>query len=211
MPPKTYICKICGEEVSKRQSYTYKDGRACKTHPQALDSNENREEQETTRIKEEQKKTKKKETQPFSSIGPKCWLCRCDGVRYQDVLLQMTISLEKVAMKAKAIGEKINFLQMMDRARADAVQGNTVLVTYKVPGNKVKEISKELGNGLGFFVRDLRVALFCHKCAKKFGLRMETPKVNIDQMKNWAIVGELMKPELQRLAKNQIDLEAKTN
>lgn len=32
MPPKTFKCVICGEEVTKPKSYAYKDGRACRIH-----------------------------------------------------------------------------------------------------------------------------------------------------------------------------------
>ena len=32
MPPKTFKCAICGEEITKPKSYAYKNGRACRTH-----------------------------------------------------------------------------------------------------------------------------------------------------------------------------------
>ena len=40
MAGSEYKCVICGQPVSKRKSYAYGDGRACKTHQEAQASNE---------------------------------------------------------------------------------------------------------------------------------------------------------------------------
>lgn len=37
MPPKNFICSICGQEVSKRQSLLVDDSRVCKSHSEAKD------------------------------------------------------------------------------------------------------------------------------------------------------------------------------
>ena len=40
---KTFKCVICGKEVSRRKSYAYKDGRACREHPEVIESRKTKE------------------------------------------------------------------------------------------------------------------------------------------------------------------------
>lgn len=50
MPPKTFTCVICNQEVSKRKSLAFSDGRACRDHEEV---------KEMVRMAEEQAKMEK--------------------------------------------------------------------------------------------------------------------------------------------------------
>ncbi len=53
MPAKMFKCVICGEEVSKRKSSAYKDGRACKTHDEVQGMNQEKENMRKEKIQKE--------------------------------------------------------------------------------------------------------------------------------------------------------------
>ncbi len=48
MPAKTFICEICGAEVSKPKSYAYKTGRACRIHQDEIQKDKTEREVEQT-------------------------------------------------------------------------------------------------------------------------------------------------------------------
>ena len=48
---KEFTCIICGETVSKRQSSSYQNGRACKTHSEVQSEMQSIQENELSRLK----------------------------------------------------------------------------------------------------------------------------------------------------------------
>jgi len=162
------------------------------------------------RKREIEKAVRKKKSKPVVSLVPRCWGCRTEGVKIQDVHAQMVISLEKVKMKADALGDKANILELMDRAKRDAVNGQTVLITHKVPEEKMREVGSIIGD-MAPFIRDLKAVMLCHDCSEKVGLKLEIPKMDMKTLNTWTTVADMMKPEIQKMAQEQIDQECKEN
>lgn len=117
MAAKTFQCVICQAEVSKPQSYAYKDGRACRHHPEVQKNHVASEEAkkadlEQSKYRAEHPSWNFNRTQSsmtsdemFAAMGTKdpnkhCWCCHKDGV-YEHILLERyLINMSKVELRS---------------------------------------------------------------------------------------------------------------
>ena len=110
MPVKTYTCAICGEEVTKRQSYSIGDNkRACRKHEEAQAKAEElkaeekkRKDQEQAKIKEVRERRKREEEmrleaakKPIEQWKMRCFLCHKEGMRQDEYFRRVLIEQQK--------------------------------------------------------------------------------------------------------------------
>jgi hypothetical protein len=115
MPPPTVTCQICGQTVSKRQSFAYKEGRACKIHEEAQLKAEKREEKAKVeaeiKIKIEAQKCLRKEPGHFLKeleefrewCDSHCWGCGKEGFGRQQYYGRVLIAMEKLSQQGETV------------------------------------------------------------------------------------------------------------
>jgi hypothetical protein len=209
----TFRCEICGCEVSKRQSYQYGQGRACKKHQEANEANNEKQNILKSHLKEDLRKASQKHSShDFSNfrIGPQCWGCHCNGFMLQDFYAQMLISMEKVQMREQTEGKSFNIIELMNESRKDAFEtlgsNLTVLVPYPVSKNLVHDVCRATRASHGL-VSLAECIVLCKTCADKAKLVYKPPKLSTEQLYNWASVSDMMRPQFQEAAKIQMKLE----
>ena len=210
MPPKSFTCKVCGEEVSKRQSYQYEDGRACKTHEETMEAKTQKDERvERKKLLQEERNKRDKRPRP-SCLIPSCWGCRKEGTSSQDFFARMLVSMEKVNIKVEASGEKLNYLEIMERSRKDASGDKLVLTAYPLKTEEISQICN-ITRADYALVSMAQAVMLCPVCALKANLKMELPHLTTEQMSNWSVVAEMSKPHLKKMALKEIAEEEKKN
>ena len=109
--PSNFVCVICGKPVSKRQSYAYQNGRACKIHQETQQANQQKIEekkqhdlkihQEKQQAEERRKKKLESYLRPVRSIQNMCWKCKNEGITLQQYFMQMLVGLEREHLKGE--------------------------------------------------------------------------------------------------------------
>ena len=238
---KEFICKICGETVSKRKSYVYEDGRACKKHQEALEANKQAEEKK----KRDFEKTKNRNSfqemrrrdmgrfglqegtdltmkklekySPENPYHPKCWTCGIKGMVEQDYAARMLIEMQKQEIRNEnpITDKKQNFLEDLIEVQQKARKGlPAILILVKVTEENRERILKRTKFAMRQGIDLVGYTCVCKKCAKE--LKIENPdpleNVNLDQlMKVGAAYDILMKPEVKKIAQKEIINEAEEN
>lgn len=117
MAAKTFQCVICQAEVSKPQSYAYKDGRACRHHPEVQEAHTSseqakKEDIEQSKYRAEHPRWKFNRNQPamtsdemFAAMGTKdpnkhCWCCYKDGVYEHIIMERYLINMSKTELRS---------------------------------------------------------------------------------------------------------------
>ena len=219
MPPKTTICSVCKQEVTKASTLEIRPGiRACRVHDGVTDQADARlyeaKEAERKRAADAEHKRRpgvfghegfensdflkeQREFQEWSQTH--CWTCGTEGISMQDYLYKSLI-----AMKALEISGKFNFMTF--QKDAFEVMGRPTVIS-QVPflahtdrhilRNVVKDRIKEILPLLGF----MRI---CGKCAARYNIqdRIEAtlPHPTMEQIENIMPVVAMMDPTLTILA-----------
>ena len=199
------ICSICGEEVSKRQSYALEDGtRACKKHdltgklPKPKPVYQNAE-----------KKKKEKPLEKIFSMRACCFHCNQTGVMKQDWAYRNLIEMQKFEQRhgqpcnifteeynevIKAIRDHYGFLDYEEIAILNKIYVGD-LEKWKI--NQLIDYSHqpvvEMTGGL---------AILCSKCLAEFDMTPKLPELN---MKELMLLGSLVKPYIDKIAKEEMD------
>jgi hypothetical protein len=106
----SFTCKICGKDVSKRQSYAYEGGRACKTHQESQDGNQARidakkAEDDRKKAEEEAKRERREKRHDWkytaTIMDSGCWKCMKPGVTLRQYYLNLLIGLEREKLKGE--------------------------------------------------------------------------------------------------------------
>lgn len=118
MAAKTFQCVICGAEVSKPQSYAYKDGRACRHHPEVQEAHNTSEEAKKANLEQSKYRAEnpghrwKHLHQPemssdemFAAMGTKdpnkhCWCCHKDGIYEHIIMERFLINMSKAELRS---------------------------------------------------------------------------------------------------------------
>jgi len=216
-----FTCKICGEQVSKRQSLSYQDGRACRVHSEVSESAAQKIATEAQRIQNEQKKVEEKrqyhqhrfDPYKFDRMENQCWICGCEGTHLRDIYLQQMVNMEKIKITAEATGEKINILKMMDRSNQMVDRSKPILVPVEVPDDKIFLVERRIkSQDLAPLVGLTKGAQLCGKCIKELGLSWKPPEVTPDQLVASSVMYDMtLKPIVQKVAEEQLASEAKMN
>ena len=134
MPPPTVTCKICGETVSKRQSYAYENGRACRVHEGVTEAKDARLEQEKKAAKAHevaQRNMRRREHgRDTEWLDSHCWVCEEEGVNEREFWTRMLVGSEKQQLS----GEKANPLDFGATAKAGGLDGARILKLLPMKG-----------------------------------------------------------------------------
>lgn len=149
MAAKTFQCVICQAEVSKPQSYAYKDGRACRHHPEVQQAHEVSEKTKKVDLEYSKQRAERpawnfNKNQPsmnrdemFNAMGIKdpnkhCWCCHADGIYEHIIMERYLINMSKTELRSP---EPVPVFDIKD--------GNLV------PNQQVREaVISELGEGI---------------------------------------------------------------
>lgn len=204
------ICSICGEEVSKRQSYALEDGtRACKKH----DLTDKLPKPKPVYQKAKEKKTEryKKPWKKVFTMRPCCFHCNKTGIMKQDWAYRNLIEMQKYEQRhgqpcnifseeynevIKAIRDHFGFLDYEEIAILDKIFVGD-LEEWKI--NQLIDYSHhqvvQMTGGL---------AILCEKCLAEFDLFPKLPDLN---MKDLMLLGSLVKPYIDNIAKKELEKE----
>lgn len=215
MEPKKSICSVCGAEVTKPKSYAMPDGtRACRTHPEAQKANADREQKRNEEIHFSQGTSRHNE-KPFYDQSPlsealklKCWHCEKLGVNEKDMYLRLLIN----SSKEELFGRTPNLFDLNDpvfqQVRKE-LNGKVIVKTFpcELPEWKVRQLVKNRAKQDA--TNMMKMVILCPDCAKEFGFDWgyDKPKLTVEQMENWAVAAQLMKPYFKEIAKKEMEEE----
>jgi hypothetical protein len=202
------ICSICGEEVSKRQSYALKDGtRACKKH----DLIDKLPKPVYPKVKEKETDRHKKPWERVFTMRPCCFHCDKTGIMKQEWAYRNMIEMQKFEQRhgqvcnifseeyneiIKAIRDHFGFLDYEEIAILERVFiGN--MEPWKINqliGYSHQPVVQMTGG----------LAILCDKCLTEFDL---TPKLPDLTMKDLLLLGTLVKPYIDGIAKEELEKE----
>jgi hypothetical protein len=208
----TVNCVVCKAEVSKRQSLAFKDGRACRTHPEVQVELQKRlseeEKKRMARIQAERQRHVKTYGSPVP-LGPECWSCRKPGINAREHWLRMAIAVEKCALKGKSVFDaSLSFAPI----REEYGEQKLVLVLTPVPAkHPLVEKHAEIGMMHSMTAGHLCI---CQECAKRNGLVKEweralSPDISPEMWENWMKIAPILPQNevIQTIAKIEVIAE----
>jgi len=231
MPPKTYTCAICGEQVSKRKSYLYDEKtkkRACKSHQEAQDKANARRDEDKKRLDEAKKK---KSRRPFEGspgyIDPKwqekadetknsCWKCLCKGLQHREFHMRLLVAMEKMQLEGEspfpnlfdAEETRAHFKKIAEHMKnpmhIEDDRKTVCLSMYKIEEKHLTQIRKRFQMAASLF----GYVQLCPICAEKLDLKLEHPKeLNLKQLAAFGAAYELtLKKPVKHQAEKELDL-----
>ncbi len=226
MPPKTFTCDICKEQVSKRKSVATSLGkRICKHHDEAECVVEKRVKAETAKKEEAKQKQEQREArrsptffteqqEKFNEFANNhCWSCGVQGITEQIFYTRMMIAMEKAHIKD---GEHPNFFsnEGITRIREEAnLKELEVLLTIRT--ENTEHIYQFIKHKMRQLAQMIQAVQLCVKCTEKRGMKQEyekqkaerMPKFNKDTLATMMTVSSLMKPGLRNIALTEINQE----
>jgi hypothetical protein len=205
MPPATFTCAICGEQVSKPKSYALPNGggRACRIHEEAQAGHEQMiaaDEQKKLKEQENFQKTKdrwKNRHAPVST-GPTCFCCKVEGFHQQDFFMRKLLAMRIKERQAATTTEPMNFFEMMGHVEGVSPDKPCLWIVKM----EEERLIMQLDYHSRFTVRMMGLAMLCNECRQKLGLSDTIPDLNIDQLNVVSAVMETsgLKQELDQMA-----------
>jgi len=132
MPPKTFTCKICGKEVSKRKSWAYEGGRACREHEEVQAAKELERQAQEKKISDEETNKAVEEMQVVSMTAAIRTAHTLHGIPVQVMLTRFQLSgtsakvLKRIREELDKLGAKMSD-EEVGTAMVDAVVTNKIL------------------------------------------------------------------------------------
>ena len=201
MPPKTFKCAICGEEVSKRKSFLYKKEtgeRACKTHEEAQQKKDQFDaDRKAAELKKQQQEEHRKRERRAHEFGTSewekrhketrdcCWKCLTPGLKHREWNLRLLVAMEKASQK---LGRQVLPMPLGDQGQEDV---KAIREAMKDPYNEGKaptyigqwilkpERKEEVLRQIRKRFRDIAdnpivpMVQLCVDCGKKLGYKVE--------------------------------------
>jgi len=205
MPPSNFTCPICGDEVSKRQSYAYKGGRACKAHQEAQEAKEKNDQSIAAKRKRVQEKFEKRRESPRDLLDPSfldrhCWSCGNEGVSRQNHATNMLLAMARERLRGE-FNLLTNPLKTLELA--GYTKDTRFLLQY--PDSSKVNIIKEAQ----FPAVMLKFVILCQHCATDVGYdpaqRADelAPRLTPEAMSTMMAVGSMsgINDEIAELAK----------
>lgn len=194
-------CKICGKSTSKRHSLHIGNGeRACREHPetQAL-ADKAHGVIEAQHAATQQKWKPTHEPQQWDP-RPKCMVCDHVGLRSDEFFTRLLIENEKYTMTT---GKLPNFFDTKEMQKTKgSLTGVACLLPIELDVIKQRHIKL---TRIGWQVAQmLNLAFVCADCVNKLNLPNPLPQPTFEQISEMAIVAELIRPEVQRIAGEEL-------
>lgn len=209
MPPKTVTCEICNEQVMKAQTLATKTGRACRKHEGVQEQSEQIQIQQkqalNNSIEKHEKKYTPREYVPLETRMNVCWKCGCQGVGLSTYYLQCAIAMEKMQI----VGAEWNFFDMPIKVREFIPKEfQTPLIVISM-GDKKKSILNQFRFKKQQLVEFSDLIQVCPQCLKIIGLEKKfqddaRERMKGIELKDMFMLGSLLKPELQKIAIDQL-------
>jgi hypothetical protein len=208
----TVNCVVCKSEVSKRQSLAYKDGRACRTHPEVQVELQRRlaeeEKKRMARIRVHQDQFRRDRPHYHVPQGPECWSCQKPGINAREHWLRMAIAVEKCRLKDKSVFDaNLSF----EPVRQEYGEVKRVLVLIPVPAEHPLVLNhSDLGVLHSMTMGHL---CLCHECAKRNHLEKAwedalSPEVPEDVRALWFKMAlSTVNPVIEAVAKAEVIAE----
>ena len=236
MAAKTFTCVICQAEISKPQSYAYKDGRACRHHPEVQESHTVAEQAKKDNLEQHKNKPRgfmhqhdpAEHKSLLAHYGMKdpnehCWSCHKDGVYEHIIMERYLINMSKAELKSdKPVspfevvdGKLVNNQEVRTAVQAelgkDKVALRRIEVSSDYPDWKLKQvINQNRRQDKIQLVRMTGIIVLCKCCAKKFDFPWQyaTDKIDKSDFTKMALLGHLIKPAIDSIAAGEIASEA---
>jgi len=213
MPPKSVKCVICGEEVSKRQTYLVdeKTGeRACKRHQEAQDAKESLERQREDEKARKESERRERRQQMHSHgearmpTSPSCMLCRREGVYEADAFARLAVNMEKGRLLSKDVNPFLRDSWHLKQTKAE-LGGAVILKAF--PLEQSKHVSRQLKGWLKDAAQLLGFVALCFECAEKAKMdwAYDMPKVDLETL---ALIGAAAKDAVSKQAIKEIFRDA---
>lgn len=198
MAAKTFQCVICQAEVSKPQSYAYKEGRACRHHPEVQEAHVSNEQAKKVDLEQSKHRAERpawnfNKSQPemtrdemFTAMGLKdpnkhCWCCHKDGVYEHIIMERYLINMSKVELQSSEPipafeikdGNFIPNQQVQEMVRKELGEDKATLrrldVESDYPDWKLKQVlNKKNQQDKMQLVRMTGIVVLCKDCAKEY-------------------------------------------
>ncbi len=220
MPPKSFTCYVCGQEVSKPKSVMTPKGRMCRSHEGASEILAQKQTREVNKLKkqiEKPKKQKPKET--LEQIVPKCSCCGKIGIRQDDFYFRMSVAMSK----AKLSGILTHFLdpdfvnKIKPFIKSPDVKDDRELTCLFVISTKENPlVNKHLCYDARFAADMLGVAMVCPGCLKKYQVKVPESKFGKDIppdkfLSSLHMLGAVVGPVIEDQASGELLAEAEKN
>jgi len=200
MPVKTVVCSICGETVSKRQTYLVdkKTGaRACREHEETLEAKDKialdaQIEAEKKQAHEDRREYEKR-TQTFGSpeffersseIQNNCWKCLVKGLKHEEFFMRQLVAMKKVSMREGGrtvlpipfTEQGIIDCKKVHKAMADPLSDTSPIYigNWPIPEEKEKETIQFIRKRFRVFAETLNMVQLCSECGDKIGYSIES-------------------------------------
>lgn len=233
MAAKTFTCVICQAEVSKPQSYAYKDGRACRHHPEVQESHTVAEQAKKDNLEQHKNKPRgfmhqhdpAEHKSLLAHYGMKdpnehCWSCHEDGVYEHIIMERYLINMSKAELRSSdpipvfeiKDGNFVPNQQVQEMVRKELGEDKATLrrldVATDYPDWKLKQVlNKKNQQDKMQLVRMTGMIVLCKECAKEYQFPWpyahEMVKEKPDLSK-MLLVGHLIKPAIDTIAAGEI-------
>jgi len=210
MPAPTVVCSTCGSTVNKRQTLLISPGvRACRVHSETVGKAQ--EVQEAARKEREKLKEHTRErSKPWkfadgqAPIGaPRCFVCKCEGLREDDWFARFLLEWEKFELEFNT------FLNILNHDHVKAIvhkmsgtpRLNWVYWTGQNTRVRLSHMQYQLASIAG-------VILACDACVKQHKMvtarEQATQQITFDQLVDSMVVIETAKPALRNIARMEL-------
>ena len=209
MAAKTFQCVICQTEVSKPQSYAYKDGRACRHHPEVQENHIASEEAKKADLEQSKHRAEPpswnfNRTQSamtsdemFAAMGTKdpnkhCWCCHKDGV-YEHIIMECyLINMSKAELQSSdpvpafeiKDGNFVPNQQVQEMVRKELGEDKATLRRIDIgsdyPDWKLKQVlNKKNQQDKMQLVRMTGIIVLCKDCANEYDFQWRYASDNV--------------------------------
>lgn len=198
MAAKTFQCVICQAEVSKPQSYAYKDGRACRHHPEVQENHSVSEEAKKADLKQSKQRAenpglryglKDHQQEPYEMLkqfgiknpNEHCWCCHKEGVYEYIIAQRYLVNMSKAELRSSEPvspfeikdGAITHNQQVRDAVRKELGEDKVALrripVTSEYPGWKLSQVLNPKGKQDKVqLVRMTEMIVLCKDCATQY-------------------------------------------
>jgi hypothetical protein len=197
MKNKTFKCVICEKEVTKPQSYSYKDGRACRVHPEVLKAHEQAAQMQKANLDSHIRKERPLSpgirsmyAQPIEDLSgyrnphTYCWHCSKDGIFEREVYLRLLVNMSKT--KLNGLGPINPFdpnsppFKLTREDMGDKLILKQFPLAQELPEWKIKQL---VSYNLLQVAQLLRVIVLCDSCAVKYGFDWQYDRIHLENLK----------------------------
>jgi len=203
MPIQTFICAICGKEITRPKSYAIGNGkRACREHQETKDILAKQAEKE--RVAEEREKNSPKTfykeararlRDANNLMAPKCWFCGHTGMNSRQYAFEALKCMERYEMNEKKAPNPF------DPEVFKSLKGIRALHVVAVTEENRKRIEQTILHDMEITLHfsEKPFVVICPECAIRFGIEILT-KVDFDTLTKFGAIYEVLIKKVVREA-----------